>query len=192
MFSPLLLHILSINKNNFQKALLMSLYQLVYKDSLCLSNKNTQQSFQWKKHVSCFCWFSDFTKKVDILTIDMRRLSRTPPPLLPVVSCTINSALLYIMVARNRNTIWPPSTATLSLYEGTALSTNSSWTQSAHNGKRGGGRSRYYSDVYGPNAAQVFTECSGWWPGCVTAATSGQPTPRQLVPFRSSCSMLYI
>jgi hypothetical protein len=41
-----------------------------------------------------------------IYTIDMRRLSRLPPaPSIPVISSTIDSALLYIMVARNRNTI---------------------------------------------------------------------------------------
>jgi hypothetical protein len=59
------------------------------------------------------------------------------PPLLPVISCTINSALLYIMVARNRNTIWL-SPAQLSLHRRAALTTNSNRTQSAHKG--GGSR----------------------------------------------------
>jgi hypothetical protein len=41
-----------------------------------------------------------------IRPIDMRRLSRPPtPPLLPVISCTIDSALLYIIVIKNRNSI---------------------------------------------------------------------------------------
>jgi hypothetical protein len=57
------------------------------------------------------------------LTIDMRRLSRLPPPpLLPVISCSIDSALLYIMVAGNRNAIWPPPPQ-LSHHRRAALST---------------------------------------------------------------------
>jgi hypothetical protein len=125
----------------------------------------------------------------------MRRLSRRPPPFLPVILWTIDSDLLYIMVARNRNTIGPPqlplSLHTLSQMffnfrnicvsvavfrnilqnmtkdrdtytyiteieknlgecRRAALSTNSKGTQSAHKGKRrGGGRSRNYSHVYG-------------------------------------------
>jgi hypothetical protein len=69
-------------------------------------------------------------------TIDMRRLSR-PPPAPSVISCTIDSALLYIMVARNRNTIWPPPPQH-SLRRRAALTTNSNVTQSAHKGKRRG------------------------------------------------------
>jgi hypothetical protein len=70
----------------------------------------------------------------------MRRLSRPPPPLLPVISCTstIDSVIRSIMVARNRNTIWP-APPQLSLHRRAALSTNSNGTQSAHKGKRGGG-----------------------------------------------------
>jgi hypothetical protein len=70
-----------------------------------------------------------------VLFIDMRRLSRPPPPLLPVISCIIDSALLYIMVARNRNTILTSSTIQLSFHRRTALTTNSNGTQSAHKGK---------------------------------------------------------
>jgi hypothetical protein len=73
-----------------------------------------------------------------IYNIDIRRLSRPPPPpLLPVISCIIDSALLYIMVARHRNTIWPPPLQ-LSIHRRAALLTNSNGTQSAHKGKRGG------------------------------------------------------
>jgi hypothetical protein len=66
----------------------------------------------------------------------IRRLSR--PPLLPVISCTIDCALLYIMVARNRNTIWTPLHSSSSFIGGRALITNSKGTQSAHKGKRRG------------------------------------------------------
>jgi hypothetical protein len=52
------------------------------------------------------------------------------------------------MVARNRNTIWPPPPQ-LPLHRRAAPSTNSNGTQSAHKGKLGGGRSRFYSYVYG-------------------------------------------
>jgi hypothetical protein len=68
--------------------------------------------------------------------IDIRRLSRPPPFYLWFhAHCTIDSALLYIMVARNRNTIWPPPPQ-LSLHRRAALRTNS--TQSARKGKRRG------------------------------------------------------
>jgi hypothetical protein len=40
------------------------------------------------------------------MNIDMRRLSRLP--LLPVISCTIDSAFRYVMVARKINNIDPP------------------------------------------------------------------------------------
>jgi hypothetical protein len=77
-------------------------------------------------------------RNICITIIDMRRLSRPPSrPLLPVISCTIDSALISIMVARNRNTIWAPPPQ-LPIQRRAALSTNSNGTQSALKGKRWG------------------------------------------------------
>jgi hypothetical protein len=72
--------------------------------------------------------------------IDIRRLSRPPPPTPSTcdVMYTIDSTLLYIMVAGNRNTIWPPPPQ-ISLHQRAALTTNSNGTQSEHKKKRKGG-----------------------------------------------------
>jgi hypothetical protein len=92
--------------------------------------------------------FSFYKLMVDncIYPIDIRRLSRPSPAPSTCDFMYNRQRPLYIMVARNRNIIWPPPPQ-LSLHWRAALRTNSIGTQSAHKGKQGG-RSRYYSHVY--------------------------------------------
>jgi hypothetical protein len=50
---------------------------------------------------------------------------------LPVTSCIVDSAAIYIMVVKFRNTIWPPPSQ-LSLHRRAALSSNSNGTRSVY------------------------------------------------------------
>jgi hypothetical protein len=53
---------------------------------------------------------------------------------LPVESCIVDSAAIYIMVVKFRNTIWPPPPQ-LSLHRRAALSSNSNGTRSVYSRK---------------------------------------------------------
>jgi hypothetical protein len=94
----------------------------IFLKTLCTQEEN--YVFFYFMYIPDFYIFPDSVK-------DMRRLPRAAPlPFLPVILCTIDSALLYTMVARNRNTIWP-SPPQHSLHRRAALITNSNGTQSA-------------------------------------------------------------
>jgi hypothetical protein len=119
-------------------------------------NPNGRSELSWKqdllfiakgvlniRHYRKFAYFSIITHLKKFTTICLCGIySLTwedyldrPPLLLSVISCTIGSALLCIMVARNRITIWPPPPQ-LSLHRRAALTVNSNGTRSAQKGKR--------------------------------------------------------